>query len=564
MAGPSEPDRSFVLEGARIESSAPSELPPAASVHAAARQDSILRQRAEAELRTSESRYRALVQAIPDVILRVSKAGMVLDTQSKALAGSPYDPQKYIGKHLESFGPPEVVPGLLRAIELSLITRAVQTYEYRLRAPKGEYHREARVAPQDADEVVIIIRDVSERVQSQAEAVERMSRIEMLDAISQAFAGVTLDYGAALDTAVRRASELIGDICILAELEPDRGELRALAAYDRQSSVRQQLTSLFEQAPLPVQASPLEPVLDLGDSVLLNDISRQQVAALVQAEQQPLVLALGVHGLMSVPMRVLGQVTGALVLARHRTGRRYVVEDLVFAQSIADRAAVAIHCARLYSENLRQAAALKAVNRDLEQRIVERTLELERANELLRHQATEDPLTGLANRRLFATTLDLEIRRARRHSTQLTLLIADVDYFKRYNDCYGHPAGDECLKRVSQVLQSSFRRAGDLVARYGGEEFAVILPVCGPEGAATLCERLRAAIQALGIAHSTSEAADCVTVSVGAVTLPATCETSAEVLIKTADEALYRSKASGRNCTTAVSLELPVSKLPTR
>jgi len=191
---------------------------------------------------------------------------------------------------------------------------------------------------------------------------------------------------------------------------------------------------------------------------------------------------------------------------------------------------------------------------ELKRRLAEHTAELERLNELLQEQAFEDSLTGLANRRHFTATLDHEIRRARRHNGEISLLIADVDFFKGYNDTLGHQQGDECLRRVAGVLKTTFRRPGELPARYGGEEFAVILPDCGPELAETQAKRLRSAMEEAGIVHPSSAVASCVTLSVGVASGRVLAAITPEVLIKAADNALYRSKAEGRNRVTAVTV----------
>ena len=192
----------------------------------------------------------------------------------------------------------------------------------------------------------------------------------------------------------------------------------------------------------------------------------------------------------------------------------------------------------------------EAEREELERSLVEHTTELERLNVLLQEQAFQDSLTGLANRRQFAAKLDLEIRRARRHKVEISLLIADVDFFKRYNDTFGHQRGDECLQQVAQVLKATFRRPGELPARYGGEEFAVILPNCGPNLGAALAERLRSAMEEAGVVHPTSEVAPCITLSIGIASALVQADITPEVLIQAADNALYRSKAEGRNRVT--------------
>ena len=189
---------------------------------------------------------------------------------------------------------------------------------------------------------------------------------------------------------------------------------------------------------------------------------------------------------------------------------------------------------------------------ELERRLTEHTAELERLNELLQEQAFQDSLTGLANRRHFAAALDSEISRARRRNGELSLLIADVDFFKRYNDALGHQRGDECLQRVALVLKETFRRPGELPARYGGEEFAVILPNCGPDLGETQAERLRSAMERAGIVHPSSDVAPSITLSIGIASGRVQADITPEVLIRAADNSLYRSKAEGRNRVTAV------------
>ena len=191
---------------------------------------------------------------------------------------------------------------------------------------------------------------------------------------------------------------------------------------------------------------------------------------------------------------------------------------------------------------------------ELKRRLAEHAAELERLNELLREQAFEDSLTGLANRRQFTATLDHEIRRARRHNGEFSLLMADVDFFKPYNDTLGHQRGDECLQRVALVLSATFRRPGELPARYGGEEFAVILPNCGPGLGEVQAERLRSAMEKAGVVHPSSEVASCITLSIGIASGRVHAGTTPEVLIQAADNALYRSKADGRNRVTAVTV----------
>ena len=168
-------------------------------------------------------------------------------------------------------------------------------------------------------------------------------------------------------------------------------------------------------------------------------------------------------------------------------------------------------------------------------------------NEKLKNMSFLDGLTGIANRRYFDQELLQEIRRARRDHNPLSLIMIDIDYFKAFNDTYGHLEGDDCLKLVASTLKNTLRRPGDFLARYGGEEFVVILPNTDDAGSAIIAEKLRASIERLGIAHVSSLCADYITVSLGIVTRFSKQTETPDNLILAADRALYRSKNEGRN-----------------
>lgn len=183
----------------------------------------------------------------------------------------------------------------------------------------------------------------------------------------------------------------------------------------------------------------------------------------------------------------------------------------------------------------------------LEQQVQERTIALQQANQALERLATLDGLTQVANRRRFDLYLEQEWQRLARDQQPLSLILCDVDYFKRYNDRYGHPAGDRCLQQVAAVMQSLIKRPADLLARYGGEEFAVILPQTNRWGAAQVAELMRSAVQQEQITHADSPISDYVSMSVGVATMFPTLEADAGQLVAAADEALYQAKQQGRD-----------------
>ena len=171
-----------------------------------------------------------------------------------------------------------------------------------------------------------------------------------------------------------------------------------------------------------------------------------------------------------------------------------------------------------------------------------------RAQEELQRLATRDGLTSIANRRSFDETLNTEWRRASRESRALSLLMIDVDFFKPYNDTYGHQSGDDCLRQIAAAMTGVVKRASDCVARYGGEEFSILMPATELGGARIVAERIRAAVEALRLPHSGSAVAEHVTVSIGVACMhiAAGGEPAAQ-LIAAADAALYRAKHAGRN-----------------
>lgn len=188
--------------------------------------------------------------------------------------------------------------------------------------------------------------------------------------------------------------------------------------------------------------------------------------------------------------------------------------------------------------------------RDLQSELMrlvrERTEQLEEANRKLAALSYVDAITGVANRRSFDDELATESRRLPRTRSHLSLLLADIDGFKAYNDALGHQAGDDCLRVVATVIADGVRRAGDTVARYGGEEFAVLLPDTDAPGAAIVAERIRAAIEESNIPHPGVPAAR-VTISIGVATAGGKELPDPTALVKAADRALYEAKRSGRN-----------------
>jgi len=177
----------------------------------------------------------------------------------------------------------------------------------------------------------------------------------------------------------------------------------------------------------------------------------------------------------------------------------------------------------------------------------EMELLLEETNRMLTELSNKDSLTGIANRRCFDATLEHEYYRLKRTNSELSIILLDIDYFKKYNDYYGHVMGDDCLRQIGSVLSSCVNRTVDLAARYGGEEFACILPDTDISGAVKVAERIRQRIESLKIEHKKSPVCKYVTASFGVITVKYSPETSPTEIVAMADKLLYKAKISGRN-----------------
>ncbi len=252
----------------------------------------------------------------------------------------------------------------------------------------------------------------------------------------------------------------------------------------------------------------------------------------------------------------------ALIESKERSAGLFALTDATvieiseaqFRGKIATSPRALFALLRTFSDRSRK--DLDALARD-NRKLQEYAAEVELANRELteiRQQLEEK------NRRRFDDVLSQEWKRAARDGTPLSLIYGDIDFFKGYNDAYGHQAGDECLRRVAKVLAEAAHRPADLAARYGGEEFIVLLVDTGPEGAATLAERMRVRVESLRIAHRASAVGAFLTASFGLATLVPRPGLRSEDLVERADRALYAAKQKGRNCVVSAPAMAAVAK----
>lgn len=511
------------------------------------------------DLFLSEQRFQAIYDAVNDgILIQDMDSGATLDVNRRFCEWLGFSQQELLQRDLGDLG--LGIWPYTREVAVDWAMKAIegvpQTFEWLCPARGGQLVwlevNMRRTPIGGVDRLLITASNITLRKRTEMEATARLKRAEAQNAVSLALAGVGPDFAAALKLIAHHLAVSLGDLCVLDLLGGD-DMLHTEVVNQVYVGGDPYLPEIRSLNPSPTnilgpgQVLGAGQVAGTGEAVHLEQRPTAELKGYLDAAFHPYLDHFLVHSLLIVPMRTDGKVIGTITLAKGGGSRPYSVEDLATLQNLADRAALTLVNARLYAENLDQARALKLANQELERRVEERTAELARANAKLQELAMQDGLTGLANRRMFDQALESEVRRARRLGTWLALILADVDCFKKYNDHYGHLAGDGCLQVMGQVMREVFRRGDDLPARYGGEEFAVIVPCALPEQATFSAEMFRKAVEARAIPHEHSEAAPVVTVSIGLAVAQVTPEMTPDWFISRADEGLYISKANGRN-----------------
>ena len=299
----------------------------------------------------------------------------------------------------------------------------------------------------------------------------------------------------------------------------------------------------------------------LFSTAIINYIDRTQESVVLpnathegQFMRDPYIIHSQPKSILGAPLLNHGKLVGLLYLENNLTTGAFTPERVEILTILSAQATISIENSRLYSQ-------LEDYNNTLEHEVSERTQDLRLANQELERLVNLDGLTQVANRRYFDEYLLQQWENLAQDRNPLALILFDVDFFKRYNDHYGHQAGDNCLTQIAKAAQKAVKRPKDLVARYGGEEFVIVLPNTDLAGACIVAQRVQAEITNCAIAHAKSEVSPFITVSMGIHSqIPAnnnqarnTQQANCKQLIKKADTALYQAKKAGRNRYQSIS-----------
>ncbi|WP_228057249.1 diguanylate cyclase domain-containing protein [Tychonema sp. LEGE 07203] len=492
-----------------------------------------VRQRVEEELRSSQHFIQQIADAAPYLLYiydLTEQRNVYVNGQAFKLLG--YHPEEILQMETALFS------SLVHPDDLEKVSAHLQKFpkaqdgsilelEYRLKHRSGEWRwfrcRDqvfARTASGEPKQIFGTAQDITEYKRAE-EALRQQNERELLMATITQHIRQSLDLGEVLGTTVIEVRQFLqADRVMIVRFNPSTGSLCAAPATGAVTveSVAPNCKPMlgetledfcFDEFYLEAyQHRAIRPVADVSAA----DLPPNQIDWLAQ---------FAVRAYLVVPL-VQGDELWGLLMAHQCRPRQWMQLEVELLSSLATQLAIAIKQAELYQQ-------LQAAN-----------LKLERL-------ATLDALTQLANRRRFDQYLEIEWRRQAREQTPLSLILCDIDSFKSYNDTYGHPGGDECLRQVACAIGDAVDRPADLVARYGGEEFAVILPNTEIQGAVRVAEHIQLKISALQVPHAGSQVSQYVTVSLGVASMVPAFESGASILIAAADRALYEAKRLGRD-----------------
>jgi diguanylate cyclase (GGDEF)-like protein/PAS domain S-box-containing protein len=486
---------------------------------------------AEKALRESREKYRLLFQIFPIGISITDEVGKIIEANpaSEKILGvlsEEHIQRNYDGEEwqiIRSDGtlmPPEEYPSV-RALKENCL---IENIEQGIVKPGNKISWISVTAapiPLEGYGVAIAYFDITERKQTDEALRQQFLRERLMGAI-QARIRQSLDLTKVLNTTVAEVRQFLQtDRVIIYRFEPNWSGIVIV------ESVGQEWTPTLGrkiQDDCFVKELCIEPYrqgrIQAVENIYTTDLTPCYVDLLAQFQ---------VKANLVVPL-LQGEKLWGLLVAQHCTQpRQWQLWEIELLKQLATQVGIAIQQAELYQQ-------------------------LEVANQELKRLATLDGLTGLANRRRFDEYIEQEWQRLAREQEPLSLILCDIDFFKLYNDTYGHQAGDDCLKQVATALRHSVKRPADLVARYGGEEFAVILPHTTAAGAFCLAKSIHQQIRQLKLAHPGSTVSQYVTLSLGVAGLIPCSGVTPAKLIAAADAALYEAKTTGRDRVILVEL----------
>ena len=480
------------------------------------------RKQAELAIQEKEQEFRTLAENSPDCILRCDPQFRFLYANPATLTLTHRPASDFLGKTAEDLGFPEPIVALWHgAMERALSAGQEQFLEFSL----GERSFDERVVPEfgmdgTVTSFLVVVRDITQLKRVQQALMLQAEREHTLRLITQEIRA-SLDLNDILSTAVQAVhSTLQADRTLIFQLKTDQS---AQVIQERVQPPYPSTLGRFqwdENFPSECYASYARGHARIVPDVMVDSWGECLTDYMAEMAVRSKMVAPILHSQDNGENRVWGLlITHACVVQR-----TWQAEELDLLQQVSDQLAIAIQQAALHQQ-------IQAANRELG-RI-----------------SNTDVLTQIANRRCFDDTLAQVWQQAQRGQQSLTLIMCDVDYFKPYNDTYGHPAGDRCLAAVAQALKRCINRTTDCLARYGGEEFAIILPCTSLSGAITLVQAMQRAIADLNISHSGHLGGSSqVTLSFGLASTVPPPHSHPQFLIDQADQALYQAKEKGRNC----------------